>query len=197
MGFKEVADLDCETTTAIGGKNKETGKPNPKSIEGYFIGTKQVESKKSKTGTANLHVLQTPKGNVGVWGKTNLDQKMLTVAPGSAVRISFIGMVETRNNPMYKYKVEVDTENSIEVTGSNFTTKDGEEEGTQSFGAAETEEETYEDEEAETDVEEDETPADELPPARPTVRRTATAPSAARQARVQALLNNGRGKVSA
>lgn len=118
MAFKPLADLDCTTTTAIGGTNKETGAKNPISIEGYYIGTRQVPSKKSKTGLAALHILQTASGNVGVWGKTNLDQKMPSVLPGQLIRVSFVGMVETPNNPMYKYKVEVDADNTIQVASS-------------------------------------------------------------------------------
>lgn len=115
MPFKQLADLDASTCTAIGGVDKQTGKKNPTSIEGYYIGTRQVPSKKSKTGLAALHILQTKTGNVGVWGKTNLDQKMPAVIPGQLIRISFVGMVETPNNPMYKYKVEVDADSTIEV----------------------------------------------------------------------------------
>ena len=122
MAFKPLADLDASVTVAIGGIDKSTGKKNPTSIEGYYIGTRQVPSRKAKSGFCSLHILQTAKGNVGVWGKTNLDQKMPSVLPGQMIRVSFVGMVETPNNPMYKYKVEVDADNTIEVNLANDTT---------------------------------------------------------------------------
>lgn len=196
MGFQDIADLDCQVTTAIGGVDKKSGKKNPTTIEGYFIGTRNVPSQKSKTGFAALHVLQTPKGNVGVWGKTNLDQKMTAVKAGQMIRITFTGMVETKNNPMYKYRVQVDPTNSIEVnTGDDGQSEfsDGE---TGAFDASGTgfsdtgEEAAYE---PEAELGEEEAPLDEAPVTRPVApARRAAAPDPARAAKVQALLN-GRG----
>jgi hypothetical protein len=187
MGFKEVADLDCEVTTAIGGKNKETGKNNPTSAEGYFIGTRQVPSKKSKTGFCSLHILQTKNGNLGVWGKTNLDQKLLGVEPGTMVRITFVGMVETNANPMYKYRVEQDRDNTIDV--STVTAAKGGQEPEDSTGDDDRDA-GGDDDDTDPDLDSDEGAADEAPPARATPpRRAATTPSAERQAKVQALLN--------
>lgn len=183
MGFKEVADLDCSSTTAIGGVNKETGKKNPTSLEGHYIGTKKVESTKSKTGYASLHVLATKTGNVGVWGKTNLDQKMLVVKPGQLIRISFVGMVETRNNPMYKYKVEVDEHNTIDVASAAPELPEGEE--TEAYGEYE--------EEGETELGEEQAPQDTVQAARATAPRTRpTVPSAESQAKVKGLLGSRR-----
>lgn len=188
MGFKDIADLDCQVTTAIGGVDKKSGKKNPTSIEGFFIGTRQVPSAKSKSGFASLHVLQTEKGNVGVWGKTNLDQKMTAVKAGQLIRISFTGMVETKNNPMYKYRVQVDPSQFIEVN----TGDDG-----QAVGADEGAEETLEESagayeegyEPEAELDEEEAPLDEAPVQRPVApARRAAAPDPQRAAKVQALL---------
>ena len=119
MSFKEVTDLDADTTIALGGLNKKTGKPNPKEVEGYYLGNRQVESKKSKTGFCKIYTFQTAKGNIGVWGKTDLDRKMENVNIGTMVRVTHTGMRPTPNGEMYKYKVEVDEHNSIEVAGSS------------------------------------------------------------------------------
>lgn len=118
MGFKERTSLDADTTTAIGGQNKKTGKKNPSTIEGYYLGSREVESKKSKNGKASIHFLQTSKGNVGVWGKTDLDRKISGVEPGAMVRITHTGMQATPNGEMYKYKVEVDEDNTVEVSAA-------------------------------------------------------------------------------
>lgn len=118
MAFKEVSDLNADTTVSIGGLNKKTNKKNPTSIEGYYLGSKQVADKKKKSGVSYIYILQTPKGNVGVWGKTDLDRKMLAAPVGNMVRISHDGMVNTPNGEMYKYKVAYDPENTIEVTGA-------------------------------------------------------------------------------
>lgn len=124
MAFETIIDLDTDETVALGGVNKKTGKPNPSKIEGYYIGSKTVASPKSKDGTCKLHVFQTATGNVGVWGKTDLDRKMLTVSPGLATRVEFTGMQETKNNPMYKYKVQVDKFNRIEVPGTGDSSEE-------------------------------------------------------------------------
>ncbi len=116
MAFKEVVALECDTTIALGGVNRKTGKKNPTSIEGYYLGSKEVVDKKQKSGLAYIWIFQTENGNVGVWGKTNLNRKLSACTPGTMVRASFDKMVSTPNGDMYSYKVEVDADNTIEVS---------------------------------------------------------------------------------
>lgn len=183
MAFKKVQELDCETSVALGGFNKTTGKPNPKQIEGYFLGTKQTVSKKSASGFASLHILQTENGNVGVWGKTDLDRKMKNVQAGVMTRITQSGTAPTPRGDMYKYTVEVDTDNAIEVGFSS---------------PAAQEETSYEDapnytaaEEEETDLDAEETVYDAPAPVRATAPKTpVAAPNAASAARTAALLKS-------
>lgn len=190
MGFKDIADLDCQNTTAIGGVDKKSGKKNPTSAEGFYIGTRKVPSPKSKTGFAALHVLQTDKGNLGVWGKTNLDQKMTAVKPGQLIRITFTGMVETKNNPMYKYRVQVDPSQTIEVnTGDDGQAVGSEAEDDTSADLAEAGDGFEEGYEPEAELDEEEAPLDEAPVQRPVApARRAAAPDPQRAAKVQALL---------
>lgn len=119
MAFKEVNDLSTDTTISLGGTNRKTGKTNPKSIEGYYLGKREVQDNKKKSGISYIYIFQTPKGNVGVWGKTDLDRKMSGVTPGTMVRASHVGMTQTPNGEMYKYRVEFDEENTIEVSAEN------------------------------------------------------------------------------
>src|SRR3954463_326888 len=106
MSFKEVASLDADVVVAIGKRDKKTGKMGPKSAEGYLLGSRTVQTNK---GPAQIHVLQTPDGNLGVWGTTDLNRKLGAVAPGSMVRITSNGTKSTKNGDMYVYKVEVDS----------------------------------------------------------------------------------------
>lgn len=115
MSFKEVQTLDADTTISLGGVDRKTGKKRPTQIEGYYLGKREVDSPKSKSGKASLHFLQTSKGNIGVWGKTDLDRKLDAVAPGTMVRATFTGMQGTPNGEMYKFKVEADESNTIDV----------------------------------------------------------------------------------
>jgi len=179
MAFKERTSLDADVTTAIGGQNKKTGKKNPSTIEGYFLGTREVESKKSKGGVAKLHFLQTSKGNIGVWGKTDLDRKLDGVEPGCMIRITHTGMQSTPNGDMYKYKVEVDDENTIEVSAADSSASDDSSED--QYGEDEVAAGGFEDSEEDTEESED----DE----EDAVQLAANAKAAAaRKAKVQGLL---------
>lgn len=183
MGFQEIADLDCTTTVSLGGVNKQTNKKNPTTFEGYFIGTKQTPSTKSKTGFAALHIFQTRTGNVGVWGKTNLDQKLASATVGAMTKISFVGMVPTKNNPMFKYSVAQDKDNCIEVALPSESSAENAEESVEA-------EESYE---AETALEAEEEALDVAPQTRALPpKRAAQAPSTAQQAAVRNMLTGSR-----
>lgn len=177
MAFTEVQDLDSDKTTALGGFNKTTGKANPTKAEGYFIGSKDVASKKARSGFAKLHILQTEDGKLGIWGKTDLDRKMQGVTPGTMVRITQNGKQATPNGDMYKYKVEVDASNTIEV---NVGT------------ANRANEDTSDAPDSEELVEEEEVLDEPTPTRASKPARAATPPNAADQAKVQALLSRGK-----
>lgn len=119
MAFKQITDLSADTTISLGGYNKKLKKENPQSVEGYYLGKREVADAKKKSGTSFIYFLQTKAGNLGVWGKTDLDRKMSAVKPGTMIRASFDKMVPTPNGEMYKFKVEVDEDNTIEVAAEN------------------------------------------------------------------------------
>ena len=144
MAYKELTDLSPENTIALGGENKKTKRKNPTKIEGYYLGSRKVDDKKKKSGFSYIHVFQTPTGNVGVWGKTDLDRKILTVTPGTMTLATFDKMVPTPNGEMYKFKVLTDEDNTIEVSGAvGASLGDTEEYGndTDSYSSGETEDE--------------------------------------------------------
>ncbi len=137
-----------------------------------------------------LHFFQTPKGNIGVWGKTDLDRKLSTVAPGTMTRAAFASMKACPGkNDMYVYKVETDKANVIEVAGAE-PDADFSDAGDDTGGYADNDASDYQ---AEDDLDADAPAPDELPPsARQPQRVNAPAPDAARQAKVNALLNKAR-----
>ena len=116
MAFKTLASLDADVSVAIGKTDKKTGKKGPNSAEGYYLGSRKVNTKK---GEATLHFLQIPEGNLGVWGTTDMNRKLSMVRPGTMVRITFSGMKETPKGDMFTYKVEVDVDNTIEVEAAD------------------------------------------------------------------------------
>lgn len=172
MGFKEIASLDADKTIALGGKDKKTGKPNPTSVEGYYLGSREVEN---GMGKSKIHFFQTSKGNVGVWGKTDSDRKLAGVTPGVMTRISFTGMQSIPGKqPMYKYKVEVDNENTTEVStaSSEALSADGQEDAVDYGDNEFVSDEDTSDDEAEVNA--------------------AAIAAAERKAKVQALLGKGK-----
>ena len=170
MAFKSVIDVEGNPIR-LGGTDK-SGKPNPKTITGYYIGSKGVST---KYGPATIHVFQTKDGEVPVWGKTDMDRKLKTITPGFLTRVTFTGTVPSKKgNDMWKYNVEADAENTIEVAAVTPSA----------------EEEHYaEDLDEEQDVDAEEAPLDEIPVARPKApAKVATTPSLERQQQVQNLL---------
>lgn len=186
MAYKEIQSLETDNTVSLGGFNKKAKKDNPKQAEGYYLGSKTVASKMSSTGEAQLHVLQTSNGNLGVWGKTDLDRKMRQVPVGAMIRITQSGTrPSNKGNEMYLFKVEVDTDNTIEVNFSD-----------ESSVVTNDDSEGYEDAEENYD-EEDDVELASPPPARTTKpAQAAAAPDAARQAKVRELLAKGRSKTA-
>jgi hypothetical protein len=179
MAFKEVTSLDADTAISLGGYNKKIKKENPTTAQGFYLGTRMVPSKMASTGEAALHVLQTPKGNLGVWGKADLDRKLRQVEPGTMIRITQTGTRPTnKGNDAYVFKVEVDSSQTIDVGNLNAgaASDEGDDEVNSEFS-------DYSDDMG------DEEEVEEAPPARPTrPAQAAAAPDAARQAKVKELL---------
>lgn len=182
MGFKAVASLDCDVSTALGGYTDKTKKTlNPTQAEGYYLGTKVTTG--GKFGDSNLHILQTPEGNIGIWGKTDLDRKIKAVKPGTMVRLTATDERRPSNkgNDMHVFLVEEDQDNRIEVPEYSQESKTGTETAPQ-----------------EQEEQEESDPAAEAAPA-PDVVKTAKvtkpaaaakAPDAARAAQVRSLLGS-------
>lgn len=189
MAYEKIQSLECDITTALGGINKKTGKKNPTSVEGYYLGSYEFDSKLSKTGKAWVHVFQTDTGNTGIYGKTNLDRKMKSAEIGTMTLVTQKGMQETKNAPMYLYEVAQDRANAISVNvGLTAPSRDAEDDVSTTFN---------DNSDAADDIDDsddlDDAPADEVAPVRATApKRAAAAPDAASRARVQALLNKGR-----
>lgn len=113
MAYKKIQSLDADKSTAVGGKDKKTGKTNPKQVEGYYLGKRTV---KGTRGDSTLHFIQTAEGNLGVWGKTDMNRKLSSATPGAMTKITHVGMTRTPNGDMYKYDVEQDDSNVIDVS---------------------------------------------------------------------------------
>lgn len=169
MAFKQVSSLDADVTISVGKTDKATGKPYPKQAEGYYLGNRTVQNKR---GESKIHFLQTPKGNLGVWGTTDLDRKLVQVIPGNMVRITSTGTKPTPNGDMYTYKVEVDSDNTIEVSAAENNAP----------------------EEDRSVVEDNEAPSDDTDGSDEDAKQAAALLAAERAAKVQAILNRSKTK---
>ena len=173
MAFKELNDLNPDLTISLGGTNRKTGKANATQVEGYYMGSRTVPDNKKKSGISYIHVFQTSKGMLGVWGKTDMDRKVLAVTPGTMTRVTSTGTRPTPNGDMYVFKVEVDGDNTVQVVGSVNQNPTPQEDGANDQDGA-----TYESAPAFDEDEE--------------LVATAAAEAAAKKARVTALLNKNK-----
>lgn len=186
MALVKRPDLGTETVTQLGGINAKTGKPNPKSVEGYYLGFKATDS---DFGPGKLHIFQTAQGNVGVWGKTNSNRQLTSDLVGNMVKLVFTGMGKASKGrkPPYNYEVYEDKSDTIEVAPAAASTFGDNQESNDDTSADEVD--YSQDESEDSDVTTEEEALDVAPPARPTMpRRVASTPSAASIASVKARL---------
>lgn len=189
MARKKVIDLNADKTIKFGNPQRQPGAlPKGSTFEGYYIGAKQVTT---SMGPSTLHVFQTDKGNVGIWGSAQLNAKLSSLH-GMKTFIKFVNEVKVPKGTMKNFEVEYDDEDTIDVGGSQVNFRQGGDEPEETSMEASSEE-SYEDEEAiEEEAEEAPEPAPapkKAPTASVTQKPRAAAPSAEQQARVQALLN--------
>lgn len=171
MAFKEVKDLQADTTIALGGFNKKAKKDNPTSIEGYYLGHKLVDDHKNPGKKVKIHTFKTPQGNVAVWGKTDLDRKLASIPENLMTRASFKGEKTVPRGTMYEYKVESNEDDVLESASGETVSVD-----------------EYEDE----DLGEDEAALDEVTPVRPSAPKSPLVATASQKARAEAILSKQR-----
>ena len=186
MGFKTKLELSSDKTITLGGKDVNTNKDNPKKIEGYYLGSRVTPDK--GYGPGLLHFFSTLEGNVGVWGKSRMNNLLTSELAGQMVRVTFTGMSEARKGrrASYMYKVEHDSENTIDVSGVNLQSETGgqepEDDDTTSYSADASDDVS--------DVEDEHEVLDEVAPVRASrPSQVASTPSAERQAKVRAMLS--------
>lgn len=179
MAYKKHVELQTDNAIQLGGKDK-SGKANPTSIEGYYLGYKTTPDQGYGPGT--LHIFQTETGTVGVWGKTNLNRILTAERRGQMVLVEFTGMGQAKKGrrPAYNYELQYDEENTMDVSGIELNV------------SSDDSNENYEEdvaEETETSLDAEESQPDEVVPTKAAApKKPLTTPSASAQKRVQDLL---------
>ncbi len=173
MAFVKKFDGNTDSTINLG--NKEN--PVRESIEGYYLGTKNIPD--TGYGVGKLHIFQTPDGAIGVWGKTNSNRLLTTDLTGKMCRLTFTGMGEKKKgkNPAYNYELEVDSSESIDTTGINLN------------ASLEVDDETGSEESYEA-------PVVSRKAATPVASIPSAPPSASAQSKIQAMLNSRNAKTA-
>lgn len=114
MAYEKVNDLGTDVVHKLGGTDKN-GKPAPKQMEGYYLGSRPVVT---SNGPAVIHVFQTPKGNEGIWGTKKLNDNLTVKLIGSMVLVQYKGKKKlTGGKTQHEYDISVDKSNTIDVVG--------------------------------------------------------------------------------
>lgn len=174
--------LDDIRPVVLGGVDKKTGKKNPTQLEGYYLRVESRPNKFNPDKPQNFYVFQTAEGQVGIYGKAGIDREMKKATLGVMTLVKDTGQVldTGKGNPMKVFQIAQDKANVLDadsLAASNVAPQSDEDYASQA-----------DDELSEIDVEDDETP-----PARPVAPKVPLkAPSAERQAALQALLSKTR-----
>ena len=86
------------------------------SIEGYYVDS---ETFTTKHGEMTIYVIETSEALVKVTGQTDIKNKFAEIPLGCKVRLTFQGIVETKNNPLKSYEVEYDEEDKTELPNND------------------------------------------------------------------------------
>lgn len=100
-------NLTTNVTITLGGAVEETGKPNPTSAVGYYLGTKSFEkldTRSNEMKTKTLNFLLTGDGIIGVWGgKSVIDSGFSKADIGVKLEIEYLGLTKSKKPGGYKY----------------------------------------------------------------------------------------------
>jgi hypothetical protein len=120
MAYQKVRALEADVTYALGKLNKKTGKTDPKMVEGYYLGTRLVET---PLGDSTLHYFETQSGVVAVWGATKLNSGLSQVKLGNMTRVEFVGVGKPSKGKQGArlFDIQQDPDNSIEVLPAGET----------------------------------------------------------------------------
>lgn len=116
MAYQTVTSLDCDVVYPLGGVNSTTGVKNPTTMEGYYLGSRpaNIEGQKS-----TIHVFQTPKGNQGIWGSADTNQKLSQVTLGTMTLVEFKEKKKISGGKTKKiFAVSQDPDNTITVSAA-------------------------------------------------------------------------------
>lgn len=108
MAYEKLTDLGTDQVFALG-----HGDDKKEQVEGYYLGSRTVTT---SNGPSTIHVFQTPKGNVGVWGTKKLNDNLGNNTRGSMLLIQYKGKVKLQGGKtQHTYEFNIDRDNTIEV----------------------------------------------------------------------------------
>lgn len=172
--------LDDIRPVVLGGVDKKTGKKNPTQLEGYYLRVESRPNRFNPEKPQNFYVFQTAEGQVGIYGKAGIDREMKKATLGVMTLVKDTGQVldTGKGNPMKVFQIAQDKANILDAD---------------TLAASNVAPQSDEDYVSESEDSDDGEAIEEAPPARPVAPKVPLkAPSAERQAALQALLSKTR-----
>jgi len=147
MAFQKKPSLDVESVIKLGGTDKN-GKPFPKQIEGFYLGSRTTET---EMGKSTIHVFQTGKGSEGIWGSKTLNTTLGSSDVGFMVRVVHTGKKKlSKGRTQHTFEISIDPDQSLEVLPNLAASEDND------SGDADYEDEQEDAEETVEEVDEEE-----------------------------------------
>ncbi len=108
MALQKKLDLSTDQVMALGQGEGKVGE-----VKGYYLGSRTVAT---ANGDSTIHVFQTPKGNVGVWGTAKLNSNLGASDLGVYQEIYYKGKIKIKGGKtQHTYDFNNDPENTIVV----------------------------------------------------------------------------------
>lgn len=109
MARIKLNDLNADKCVGFG--NKPGQKQAGETVEGYYIGSRVVDS---GMGPSTLHILQTEQGNLGLWGSKQLNDKLALVPQENhRVFVTYTRTIKAGKGTMKVFDVEYDNDDKL------------------------------------------------------------------------------------
>ncbi len=112
MAYEKLTGLSTDNTVSLGKPDAKTGKTTTQ-VEGYYLGSKTINT---TTGESVVHVFQTSKGNLGVWGSKTLNETLVVGVRGFMIKVDYLGKKKLAGGKtIHTYDFGIDRANKIDV----------------------------------------------------------------------------------
>jgi hypothetical protein len=91
-----------------------------KPLQGYYIGIRKVESKKTESGESLLHVFKEKDGTeVEIWSFDKLKRLLSKIPYGCMVKMIYTGQIKEGEKAIHQVDVYYDPDDKIQIESEN------------------------------------------------------------------------------